>query len=94
MHINEESSKFRPRGKSVLVQPSPANNISHGGIFLVRESQMESRPTFGKVVRVGEKVDSVSVGEEVYWTLADGMDFEFTDGKFILLREASLLVAR
>ena len=45
----------------------------------------------GTVVAVGDDVQDISVGDVVFWPITDGLDFEFNDGIFILLRYESII---
>ena len=93
--INIDSSEFTPTGELVLVKPEAlqSEKVSSGGIIipLQQMSVTSDRPTSGKVVRVGKDTNAVSVDDIVIWPNADGIEFEFNDGEFILLRQKSII---
>lgn len=88
------SFEFEPRNKLILVKPGELKKeeVSASGIVMsIRKESVIDRPSFGKIIAVGESVDSYNVNDEVFWPIADGIDFEFLDGDFMLLKAESVI---
>jgi len=90
-----KSEEFTPKNELILVKPADkeTEKTTDAGIIipLMDKSVVTSRQTFGEVVSVGKEIDDISVGDTVFWTNTDGIDFEFTDGEFMLLRYKSII---
>lgn len=93
--VNLESKDFQPRENSILVTyKEPEKEVkSETGIVLEMQRSTLERPIQGKVVQKGtsEDLDWIDIGEEVVWTMTDGVLMEMNDGLFLLLRETSVL---
>jgi len=68
--------------------------VSSGGIVIAVERSSIERPTSGTVISVGEDVTDIDVGSVVVWPMTDGLDIEFNDGTFILLRAESIVCVK
>ena len=93
VNIGGESESFRPPAGDVVVKVDFIDHeISDGGIFIpIKRLACTDRPTHGKVIRVGEGVKDVKVGDIVHWSEVSGMDFEFDDCKCTVLQEKAIL---
>lgn len=88
-----DSNKFEPRGKLMLVKPGElkAEEVSESGLVIsIRKESVIDRPSFGKVVAVGNEAE-YNVGDSLFWPMTDGIDFEFDDGNFVLIRNESVI---
>lgn len=91
--INISSKEFQAKGEYILVRPFETlkEETTAGGIVLQIEETVLSRPTFGEVVSLGKEIKDITLGQAVLWPETDGIDLEFNDGYFVLIRERSVL---
>lgn len=91
--INIESKEFAAQDEYILVEPfdTQKEEITSGGIVLQVEETALSRPTHGKVISIGAGVTAITTVDEVFWPETDGLDLKFNDGKFVLLRQKSIV---
>lgn len=85
------SSKFTPEEEYILVKPDELKTekqTESGIVYNVNQSVVD-RPTVGTVIQEGNS--SYSKGDTVLWPNTDGIDLEFEDGTFTLLRKKSIL---
>jgi co-chaperonin GroES (HSP10) len=89
------SSEFQPKKEYILVKPDELEKeeVSESGLVLTLSSHVSSldRPSIGNVISVGQDISDILEGDTVLWPMSDGLDFEFKDGKFLLLRYASII---
>lgn len=92
--VQIKSSAFRPKNEYILVKPElpPAEKKTESGIILpdLNRSVLD-RPISGTAVSVGSDIEDITEGDFVLWPGTDGLDIEFTDGEFILLRYKSII---
>lgn len=90
-----KSSQFKPLKDNILVKPitMDTEKTTDTGICLEinKTSSITDRPTMGEVIATGSGVTDIVVGDNLFWPLTDGIDFEFTDGEFMLLRYDSII---
>lgn len=90
-----ESTEFQPKNEFILVKPEElkTEETTSSGlvISLNKNNRALDRPTSGRVIAVGKDIEDIPVGTFVFWPTTDGIDFEFNDGDFMLLRYASIL---
>lgn len=93
--IQFKSTEFQPKNEYVLVKPKELEQEekSESGIVLSLNSQKSSliRPTLGKVISVGADIDDVKEGMYIIWPETDGLDLEFDDGDYMLIRYKSIV---
>jgi len=92
--VNINSTEFQPKNEYILVKPEiePAEKKSEGGIIMMNtKTSVLERPSSGVVVAHGESVEDLSVGDFLLWPMTDGIDIEFADGDFMLLRYESII---
>lgn len=87
------SSEFQPKNDYILVKPQalPTEIQTPSGIYLdVSPTRVTQRPTGGIVICSGSDKD---IKEDMYvlWPETDGIDIEFNDGNFVLLRYTSII---
>ena len=89
-----KSTEFQPQQDLILikvVELHQEENSASGLILSIKKESVTHRPTSGEVISKGSKVENVEIGDFVFWPTADGIDFEFDDGNFLLLRDASII---
>lgn len=93
--VKIKSTEFQPKSDNVLVDPVQleSEKVTDTGLVLEVNTNKSviDRPTMGTVVGVGNDVKDISEGTVVFWPMTDGIDFEFTDGVFTLLRYESII---
>ena len=94
--INLNSTEFQPRNEYVLVKPveleTGEKKTESGLIIAISQNQSAlDRPSTGEVVAVGSDIEDIKEGNFVLWPETDGIDLEFNDGTFMLLRQASVI---
>lgn len=87
------STEFLPKNEYVLVKPVSLEKeqLTAGGIVIAINQSSLSRPTIGVVVEVGKDIEDIAKGDTILWPETDGLDFEFIDGEFMLLRYKSII---
>lgn len=92
-----DSTEFQPNNELILVKPLELNKeeVTESGIILeIRKESVLDRPSFGTIIEMGAGVnnaDSLKKGDMIFWPNTDGIEFEFNDGVFLLLRDKSIL---
>jgi co-chaperonin GroES (HSP10) len=93
VYINSED--FQPRADFLLVKTQEflEEETTASGIVLHQAKDLSGmeRPTAGIAVCVGNEVDAITEGDFVMWPNTDGLNIEFDDGQFLLLREKSII---
>lgn len=87
-----KSTEFQPKKDMLLVKAEAfeKEKKTEGGLIISISRSSLERPTVGTIVEVGAEVD-LEVGAVVLWPQTDGLDIEFTDGDFVLLRYDSII---
>lgn len=82
-----------PLGKRVLLVKDDAPEMSEGGIVLPSDSR--EKPLTARVIRMGDEVDHVIIGDEVIYASFAGTTFTI-DGKEVIVvdEEDIMLVLR
>ena len=95
-----KSTEFVPMNEFVLVKPSAedkSEKVTAGGIIIPLDHGPKSamqRETSGNIIAIGSEVVEagiLSVDDFIMWPMTDGIEFEFTDGDFLLLRSESII---
>lgn len=89
-----KSTEFQPQQDLILVKVVELHQeekSASGLIISIKKESVINRPTSGEVISIGSKVENVQIGDFVFWPTADGIDFEFDDGNFLLLRDVSII---
>ncbi len=94
--VNLESTEFQPKNEYLLVRPQElekGEKKTESGLIIAIAQNTSSliRPTSGYVVAVGKDIEDITEGDFVLWPGTDGLDIEFTDGVFVLLRYKSVI---
>ena len=91
-----KSTEFVPTQEFILVKPQeePKEQITETGIILTGSTANKSIlnvPTYGTVIDCGPDVEQIQKGDNVFWPQTDGLEFEFKDGEFKLIRQKSVI---
>lgn len=98
--VNLLSSEFQPKNEYILVKPEEfkqqtEKTLASGLILAIQpKSTLLTRPTSGPVVAVGSDIADIKEGDFILWPGTDGLDLEFIDGIFTLLRYKSVIGSR
>jgi len=88
------STEFQPRNEYILIKPAKLEEkTTTAGIIIPLQEKTGpmGRKTFGEVLAVGEAIEDLEVGAFVVFPNTDGLDLEFLDGVFVLLRYESII---
>jgi co-chaperonin GroES (HSP10) len=94
--IDLNSNNFTPADQYILVKPNKdkTEKYTKSGIIVpVKKKSALDRQTIGKIVAVSEELKSKGLLHDdisVMWPNTDGIDIEFNDGEFVLLRYKSI----
>jgi len=91
--VNIKSTEFQPKNEYLLIKPVefPTEKTTESGLIVQLAPRALDRPTIGQAVAVGADITDIKEGDTVLWPNTDGLDIEFEDGKFILLRYKSVI---
>ena len=92
--VNIKSTEFQPTNDFILIRPEqePPEKVSDGGIIMLNnKTSVVERPSSGVVIATGEEAKNVEIGAFLMFPMTDGLDIEFTDGEFMLLRYESII---
>lgn len=85
--------KFKPNEDRLLVEPSPAEEKTAGGIII--PDTAKEKPQTGKVVAVGpgkkDEPITVSVGETVFYGKYSGTEINIEGQDYLIMRNADIL---
>jgi chaperonin GroES len=95
------AAKLQPLGDRVVVQPTPKEEVTKGGIVL--PDTAKEKPQEGKVIAVGPGrlgddgkriAMDVKVGDIVIYAKYGGTEIKEGDEELIILRESDILAKR
>jgi chaperonin GroES len=95
------AAKLQPLGDRVVVQPTPKEEVTKGGIVL--PDTAKEKPQEGKVIAVGPGrltdddkriAMDVKVGDIVIYAKYGGTEIKEDDEELIILRESDILAKR
>lgn len=92
--VQIKSTEFVPKNEYILVKPSvlETEKVLESGIVLSLKPQSSmTRPSDGTVVSVGKDILDIKEADFIMWPETDGLDLEFIDGDFVLLRYKSII---
>lgn len=92
--VSLKSTEFQAKNEFILVKPEDPlkeKTTESGLIISVQKQSSVERPTQGEVITVGSDIEDIKPGNIVLWPMTDGLDIEFYDGEFILLRYNSII---
>jgi co-chaperonin GroES (HSP10) len=89
------STEFQPKNEYILVKPQELDKgekKTESGLIIAIQQNTSAldRPTSGVVVSVGSDIEDIKEGDFILWPDTDGLDLEFIDGPFMLLRYKSV----
>lgn len=88
-----KSTEFVPLSEFLSVKPKELETEikSDSGIILEQNRSCLDRPGSGEVLAVGKDITDIKPGDYVVFPNTQGIDVEFSDGKFLLLRYKDLI---
>lgn len=92
--IKMNSSEFQPKNEYLLVKPEDLEKEEKSSSGIVLSTGPKSsliRPTLGTVISVGSDIEDIKEQATVVWPETDGLDLEFNDGNYILIRYRSIV---
>ena len=91
--INMKSEEYCALDKYALVkvdEQSTEETTGSGIVISTRRSVLD-RPCFGTVVAIAKNDKGVEKGDKVVWPNTDGIDAEFLDVDFLILKVDSII---
>lgn len=76
--MNIDISKFKPLGDLVLVEFEKLDFTTESGIIYKTKKHFDDRPTEGKVIAKGSKVEGIEIGDIVKFENIRGYDIDET----------------
>lgn len=92
LYIN--SDEFIPTEGLALIKAielKKEETSTTGIILSIRKESVIERPTAGEVISIGKDCLNAEVGKIVFWDMQSGLDLEFNDGMFILIRDKTIV---
>jgi len=93
--VNIKSTEFQPQNEYMLIKPAEheSEKTTDAGIIIPLNALQgpQGRQAYGVVVAKGEDITKVDVSDTVFFPNTDGIDFEFLDGDFTLIRLKSII---
>lgn len=92
LYINSED--FAPtKGLALIkaIQLKKEETSTSGIILSIRKESVVERPTAGEVISIGAECKNAEIGKIVFWDMISGLDIEFDDGEFILIRDETIV---
>lgn len=92
LYIN--SDEFIPTEGLALIKAielKKEETSSSGIILSIRKESVVERPTAGEVISIGKDCLNAGIGKIVFWDMQAGLDLEFNDGMFILIRDKTIV---
>ena len=88
-----KSSEFIPLNEFLLVKPKEmeTEEKSAFGIIIEKKPSITNRPGSGQVISVGRDIKDITSEDYVLFPNSQGIDIEFSDGKFLLLRYTDII---
>lgn len=84
------SQTIMPLGENVVVTPQEMDAMTKSGIVLPETANKE-RPQIGTVTAVGDKVESLTVGDKVIFKKYGPTEFELNGTEYLILEEEDVL---
>ena len=83
--------KIKPLGENVLVELSPKEEKTKGGLYLPENSDGK-KPQEGKIAVVGEEVKkSLKKGQKVIFARYGGTEIKFEKKNYLILKSEDIL---
>ena len=91
--ISIKSTEFQPLPEYLLVEPETLEKEekTQSGIVIGIQRSVVDRPSCGKIIKAGTNDLGLKENDYIVWPSTDGIDAEFTDGKFLLLKVKSVI---
>ena len=90
--INIKSTEFQAKNEFILVKPvTVQEKVTESGLVLAFKPSVLDVSTSGTVVNVGKDITDIAEGDFIIWPASDGLELQFLDGLFRLLRYKSVI---
>lgn len=90
--INIKSTEFQAKNEFILVKPvTVQEKVTESGLVLAFQPSVLDVSTSGTVVNVGKDIKDIAEGDFIIWPASDGLELQFLDGLFRLLRYKSVI---
>lgn len=90
--INIKSTEFQAKNEYILVKPVEIQEkVTESGLVLAFKPSVLDVSTSGTVVNVGKDITDIVEGDFIIWPASDGLELQFLDGLFRLLRYKSVI---
>lgn len=90
--INIKSTEFQAKNEYILVKPVEVHEkVTESGLVLAFKPSVLDVSTSGTVVNVGKDITDIQEGDFIIWPASDGLELQFLDGLFRLLRYKSVI---
>lgn len=91
--ISIKSTEFQPLPEYLLVEPETLEKEekTQSGIVIGIQRSVVDRPSCGKIIKAGTNDLGLEENDYIVWPSTDGIDAEFADGKFLLLKVKSVI---
>lgn len=89
-----DSAEFQPTEGLALIKTVQLKKeeVSASGLVIsIRKESVVERSTAGEVIAVGAECKNAEIGKTVFWDMQSGLDLEFNDGQFILIRDVTIV---
>lgn len=84
--------KFEAVGIRILVDPTPVDKVTKGGIILPAMTKEEEKPSHGTVVSVGSDVKANLQGKNVHFNKYTAIELKDGEKKYFVLKEEDIYV--
>ena len=92
LYVNH--NEFQPTKGLVLIKAIELKKeeVTNSGLIIsIRKESVIERPTAGEVISIGDECKNASIGTVVFWDMNSGLDLEFDDGQYILIRDETIV---
>lgn len=92
--IYTNHTEFIPTEELVLAKPiklKTEEKTDTGIVLAIRKESVIERPTYGEVIAVGDGCKNAKIGKIVFWDMQGGLDLEFEDGEYILIKDKTII---
>lgn len=89
-----KSEEFVPSSELILIKQEEIKKeetTTAGIVVSIKKESVTNRPGSGHVLSTGEDVKVCKVGDFIFFPNTDGIDIEFDDGNFMLIRDKSVI---
>lgn len=82
--------KIQPLFDKVLIQPEKAEEKTASGIY-IPDTVKQDKPQFGKIIAIGETVNTVKVGQKVVFAKYGPVELTLDKQEYLIVKEEDIL---